>query len=558
MLSRINPRFRIVIVGALALAMTVALVVTLIPLMPRNSAQAAKANSPFCKNRPILCTETQEPWNQDGVYTGHDEPSVLFYSNTPGAGSSNLYKLTLPTQPTTLPKQDGSGSTWDFQLHPAFWFGMAMCDDQSAPNPGGSVVNGNTESNVLCAPASDTNIYTSTNPADANYIGRHPGTAFMEMQFYPPGWSAWPAGVSCNARQWCAALTIDSLTTNQNTGQNNNAACLNAVGIEPVNFAFITKSGVAHAPANPVNATNATYTPNSNTDLFMNSGDQLTVNLQDTAHGLQIAINDLTTGQSGSMTASAANNFGEVKWDPSGSTCENIPYDYHPMYATSSENTRVVWAAHGYNVAYSDEIGHFEYCTGVNPQTLGCNGSSVNDPASLDGDDFGCFSPAQSFLVRIGGCIATDTDFDGVNYQPGAWPGNGNDANTPAPITFSSPLFNNGTSMQNYARVAFETDLPRIEVASISPNNNCNRTSGAGCVNPPNGANFYPFYNANTSGGLCAWYEGGTDTPHNTYQGGSSTAEFGGLLPLTYPTVGGTVNRINNFRNTLSANPCPA
>jgi hypothetical protein len=552
MLSRINPRLRVALVGVLALAMTVALVAT---FAPKSSVRAAKVNAPFCKNRPTLCTETQEPWNHEGVYTGHDEPSVLFYSNTSGAGFTNLYRLTLPTQPATLPKQDGSGSTWDFQLHPAFWLGMAMCDDQSAPNPGGSTVNGNPEPNVLCTPASDANIYTSTDPADPHFIGRHPGTAFMEMQFYPPGWSAWPAGVSCNAAQWCAALTIDSLTTNQNTGVNNNAACLNSVGIEPVNFAFITKSGAAHAPANPVDATNATYTPSSSTDLFMNAGDHLTVDLHDTAHGLQVVINDLTTGQAGSMTASAANHFGEVKWDPAGSTCQNIPYDYHPMYATSSENTRVVWAAHGYNVAYSDEIGHFEYCTGVNPTTSSCNGSSVNDPAGLDGDDAVCFGPSQSFLVRIGGCIATDGDFDGVSYQPGAWPGNGNDANTPTPITFSSPLFNGTT---NYDRIAFEADLPRIEVASISPNNNCNRTTGAGCVNPPNGANFYPFYNANTSGGQCAWYEGGPGTPHNTYQGGSSTAEFGPLLLLTYPTVGGTVSRYNNFRNTLASNPCPA
>ena len=36
------------------------------------------------------------------------------------------------------------------------------------------------------------------------------------------------------------------------------------------------------------------------------------------------------------------------------------------MYATSSEHTRVPWAAHSYNVAFSDEIGHFEYCDKAN------------------------------------------------------------------------------------------------------------------------------------------------------------------------------------------------
>ncbi|HEU5440794.1 MAG TPA: hypothetical protein VFU88_16025 [Ktedonobacterales bacterium] len=544
---RFGNRLRVAAIGLAILALALSLTFS----FAGRSTPTAKASpkTPFCAGHAQFCTETREPWGYDGTYTGHDEPSVLFYSNTAGAGNSSLYQLTLPKQPASLPKQDGSGSTWDFQLHPAFWFGMAMCDDQSAPNPGGSTVAGNSEPNVLCTPDSDTNIYTSTNPADPNYIGRGPGVAFMEMQFYPPGWSAWPAGVSCSARQWCAALTIDSLTENQNTGQPNNSACLNAVGIEPVNFAFITKTGAAHAPANPVDATAATYTPNSATDLFMNSGDKLTVDLHDTANGLQIGIQDLTTSQSGSMTASAANQFGEVKWDPTGTTCQAIPYNYHPMYSTSSENTRVVWAAHSYNVAYSDEIGHFEYCTGVDAKTGTCHGSSVNDAAGLDGDDAGCFSPSQSYLVRIGGCIATDVDFDGVNYQPGAWPGNGNDANTPTPIIFTSPLFN-GT--QNYDRVAFETDLPRIEIPS------CNRGTGDGCVNPPNGANFYPFYNASTSGGQCAWYEGGPGTPHNTYSGGSSATEFGALLKLTYPTIGGTVQRYNDFRNVLPSNPCTA
>ncbi len=54
---------------------------------------------------------------------------------------------------------------------------MAMCDDQSAPNPG-----------VNCPADSDKNIHTGTDPSKPNYLGNTPGTAFMEMQFYPPGW----------------------------------------------------------------------------------------------------------------------------------------------------------------------------------------------------------------------------------------------------------------------------------------------------------------------------------------------------------------------------------
>jgi hypothetical protein len=120
----------------------------------------------------------------------------------------------------------------------------------------------------------------------------------------------------------------------------------------------------------------------------------------------------------------------------------------------------------------------------------------------------------------------------------------------------TSPLFN-GT--QNYSRVAFEADLPRIETASLSPNNSCNRTTGAGCMNPPNGANFYPIYSTNTVRGQCVWQEGGAFIPGTTNTfGGTSTAECGGLLVSRYPSTTGGIDRINNFRQVLPSNPCPA
>ena len=38
------------------------------------------------------------------------------------------------------------------------------------------------------------------------------------MQFYPPGWVKWPAGIGCTATQWCAAMNIDTFSDNANTG----------------------------------------------------------------------------------------------------------------------------------------------------------------------------------------------------------------------------------------------------------------------------------------------------------------------------------------------------
>ena len=200
------------------------------------------------------------PW-----YVGHDEPSVLFYSHHAGSGNNNTYLLRLPRDPALQPKTDGTGGTWNFQQHPAFWFGMAMCDTQSFPEYTGN-----------CRPDSDSNIAASTDPASKRFIGRHPGAAFMEMQLYPPGWAPWPAGVSCDASKWCAALTIDSLNQDS-AGVNNNQACLDTVGVEPVNFAFITRSGVPQGPPDPTRATAQTYTPDPASDLFMGSGDRIGV-----------------------------------------------------------------------------------------------------------------------------------------------------------------------------------------------------------------------------------------------------------------------------------------
>jgi hypothetical protein len=525
------------------------------------SAAPGSAGTPACDDNAIVCTEVADSIGYGGAYTGHDEPSLLFYSGTPGAGNNDVYSLTLPKDPPTVPVQNGTGGTFNFQLHPAFWFGMAMCDDQSAPNPGGSSLG----KNVPCTPDSDANIFNGSNPKKKDYIGLHPGSAFMEMQFYPPGWVRWPSFTGCSATQWCAALNIDSLSENMNTGQQLNDACASITGIEYVNFAFITKDGVAQAPASPVNATLATFTPDANKDLFMNSGDQLTVALHDTSAGFQVVITDATTGQTGSMTASVANGFGEVQYAPPPSTsCTNIPTNFHPMYSTSSESTRVPWAAHSYNVAFSDEIGHFEYCNGVSPRSGSCSAAGVTDSSGVDADDNFCFSPSQSTLISVSGCTDSDVDFDGVSYQ-NTWPGTlsntSQDAKLhPTPIVFSSPLFN-GTV--NYDRAAFETDLPRIEFATNPPcqrhiSNPSDPSPGSGCVNPPVGASFYPFYSTTSVGGQCRWQLGGPFIPGITNSfGGNSTAEFGPLLSLAYPASNGQPTfRYNDFRQVLSTNPC--
>jgi hypothetical protein len=540
------------------LALVVAGVTALAVFVPAASPSKTAVTALFeCDEGGPLCAEPADPLGYGGEYTGHDEPSLLFYSNTSGSGNSQRYKLTVPSDPPTLPTQDGNGGTFNFQDRIAFWFGLALCDDQSGPNPGGSILGG---PNIPCTPDGDSNIYDGTAVLDPDYIGKHPGTAFMELQFYPPSWVKWPPGVSCDPTKWCAALAIFQLNRNQNEfpGVTQNADCLSSVGEEPANFAFITRNGQPIGPPGPLDLTFGSFDPSPAKVLMMQPGDAVTVNIHDTAAGLEVVLNDFTSGQSGSMKASVANGFAAVNYDPSAASCSETPHAFHPAYATSSEHTRVPWAAHGYNVAFSDEIGHFEYCSSVTGQGGSCTqaGSDPFDSRFCFAPPFG--SPVQSTKVKIGGCIATDVDFDGVSYQPN-WPGaTGNAALEslhPSPVRFTSPLFN-GT--QNYSRVAFEADLPRIEIPAFSPNNTCDRTTGAGCVNPPNGANFYPWYTTASVGGNCVWQLGGGNIPGTTNTfGGSSTTGFGPLLFFTYPGPAGPITRTNNFRNVQGSNPCP-
>jgi hypothetical protein len=518
-----------------------------------------------CHDNGALCIglDADDSVGYGGRYVGHDEPSLLFYSSAPGSGNSMVYLVQLPKEPPTPPKQDGTGGTYNFQLHGAFWLGMVLCDNQSAPNPGGSQLAG---PNIPCTPDSDSNIFDGTDPSANDYIGKHPGTAFTEMQFYPPG-----SMNSCgDLVHWCSALTIDSFSGNQNTGQANNAACQEAAGLEYLNFAFITKNGLPLGPPSPLLANDSTFTPTANTLLY-NPGDVLRIVLQDTPNGLQITITDLTTGESGSMTASADNGFAQVLFDPNGTDCNplthNLPADFHPMYATSSEHTGVPWAKSGYNIVFSDELGHFEYCSTVQFEGGPCTSTIADDPPGLDDND--CFSAsfaASLGLFPIGFCNDSDLDFDGVPYQ-NTWPGTftnpGLDQQLhPRPVLFTSPLFTNSNtkSTQNYDRVAFETDLPNIELAcQVFISNPAYPNPGAGCVNPPAGAEFYPFYTTRGGEGSCTWQFGGANIPGTKQTfGGSSTAEYGPLLEEGFPTPTGITLLYLEFRQVLSSNPCPS
>ncbi len=284
------------------------------------------ASKPNCAYSRVMCAEVQDPaaaFHTGGEYVGHDEPSLLFYSNTPGSGNRMQYTLTIPKQPTG---GYSNSKGYDFELHPAFWFGMTVCDNYSYP-----------ETNNSCTPDSDLNIVDPTKNDFA------PGAAYEELQFYPPGWIPQFAGSSCDPTRWCVALNIDSLSENPFTGQTINPTCASQLlgGTEYVNFAFLTLNGTPLGPPNPLefNPSTSGNPANANT-FFMNAGDKATVNLHDTSAGLETQVTDLTTGKTGTMVASAANHFGHIVFAPNGSGCTEQDYNFHPMYSTSTPQTR--------------------------------------------------------------------------------------------------------------------------------------------------------------------------------------------------------------------------
>jgi hypothetical protein len=429
------------------------------------------------------------------------------------------YKTVLPVDPSAPASRAFGGTTHEFELTPAIWFGLTLCDNESYP-----------EGTKVCHPNSDSNVQVPPRP-------NHAGAAFMELQLYPPGFA--PA-ISCDQVHWCAALTIDSLQANYGALHgpgsppdalaNNNCA-------EPVNYAYLTHSGVPVGPPGPDQQTNATFTPTADT-LMMNSGDTLRVSMHDTRRGFLTKITDTTTGASGFMTASVQNGFGHILWDPVNLTCNGAPYAFHPMYdralpplPNGQPTAWTTWAAHTDNVAYDVETGHFE------PPDSSSDLSPTEDPP--------CFTGPM-----IPGCLGSDSDFDGYPYHA-VWP-NGS-PKYPTPNYLSSPRSGAGP-FGIYPIARFETDLPRIEEANNGGGLSCDHHTGAGCTNPPPHA-FYPWYHLLRAPAAmrasCAW--GLTnDMPNQITNFGGEQAGWGPLELTDY----GFDKRYHNYGRTIP-NPCP-
>ncbi|MGI9009366.1 MAG: hypothetical protein ACR2FU_24785 [Streptosporangiaceae bacterium] len=501
---------------------------------------------------------TRKVWSRfvdNGHYVGHDEPSVKFISSAAGSGNTMTYFMRLPKDPAKKPTN--SGSVVDAaELSPAIWFGLPMCDPHSYPqNP--------------CTPDSDSNSGGISDPNAA-------GSAFMELQFYAPGFTG-PDEPGCLRTKWCSALNIDSVESQFNF-VNINPNCQ-----EPVNFAFLQRNGVPAGPPSPQKANIKTNTPNGQT-LTMNPGDVLKVAITDPAAGFTTRITDLTTHQSGFMVASAHNGFADTNYKD----CSGFPHTFHAEYSTASQQNQVPWAALEGGVLMQEEIGHAETCASLthkdafnapgffidthvfdtcvggtegrvhhhnrvgegscNPQTGVCKGAETEGtrgPQACPSNNFasgqlceyadGYCVPAGTRTVTVGHHRARevspvnfcgdnrfqngDLDFEGIDYRATSWPDGS--PNVPTSARFAGPFTASGAT---YPQIQFETDAPGSEFL-------CNFATQFNCVVPPLGAKFYPFWTLTN--------KKGQGVGHGLFKTGACTWNFGNVIPkVTTRTFG--------------------
>ena len=380
-----------------------------------------------------------------------------------------------------------------------------MCDTESFP-----------ETRRTCVPNSDTNNIPMTPTAD------HAGTAFMELQFYPPGYAP---HISCDQVHWCVALTMTSLQGNFDFSVLNNKC------VEPQAFAFVTKSGKPIGPTGPDNANTRTFTPTSDV-LLMSPGDRVAVSMHDTPDGFFVEIADQTTGQTGTMTAGAGNGWRHIVWDPKNFNCKGEPYSFHPMFDTAAPpypngqpRQWPMWS--GPHVQRRDERRDRPLRDARPARRRQRRGAALLQ------------RPVHPRLPRLGRRLRRVQLPAGLARRQRESPG-------PVGVHLTTEPRRAGRLVGPDQPGRFEADIPAVDQA-------CNVITGAGCTVPPNGAAFYPWFHLISANGGCAWALS-NDIPGQLNGFGGVQAAWG---PLELTDFGGGFKAFYNNASEVIANPCP-
>ena len=169
------PR-RLGIIGAIVFA------IALVASLPGNAALNPEAtNEPLCVQHSALCTERDNPWTYDeNTYvSGHDEPSVALLLDDPGLGQFEpATTVTLPTDPAAAAEARRHRQHVELPAPPGLLVRHDHVRRPVCAEPG-------RELHGRTATRTSTRALTRSRRATS---GNTPGQAYMEMQFYPPGW----------------------------------------------------------------------------------------------------------------------------------------------------------------------------------------------------------------------------------------------------------------------------------------------------------------------------------------------------------------------------------
>ena len=324
------------------------------------AARADTYSTPLCVLHPQLCTEVNNPVSYHGYSypSGHDEPSAPLLLDRSRIGQ---------LEPLPPDLADGSGD--------AAGAGWERRHVELPAASGFLVWDGNVRRSVRAR--SEESVprrqrqehLLEHQPAFGQVHGRDAGDSLPGDAVLPGRLGRRRSRSELRSQQQPVVRRAEhrQLLVESNTGIPNNNDCLSAAGEEYVNYAIFTKSGVPNGPPDPLNQTAATFETTADT-LEMNSGDKLTVDMHDTAAGLQIVIHDLTTardrihdrkrGQRIRPSALPA-ELGDVH-----RPAVRLPPDVQHVRAghpcARGRPIPITWPI-------SDEIGHFEYGATLSP-----------------------------------------------------------------------------------------------------------------------------------------------------------------------------------------------
>ena len=392
-------------------------------MLPAAAAQAAgalgppsagKTNfgaspEPLCESRASLCAD---PYANPARRLRWPRRTVARVQvRRSGVGQRHHIHDDSAARAAPPPTASGAGATWNFELRPTFWFGLTLCDTESCAR-----VYEDLQSRLRFERP------RRRKPERAELHRQAPGQCLHGVAVLRARLRAPVRRVRLHGAPVLRGDDNRQPDARPEHRAENTAACNNYIlgGPEPINWAYVTRSGRSQAPANPLftgtfaSPNLSAVNPDTTKDLLMSPGDRIRIHMYDTPAGFRTDLTDLTTGQNGSMTASTANGFGHILYTPAtppSGTCQEAPYAFHPEYSTANPRGNT-WSAHTYNVAMSDEIGHFENCLALDANA-NCTQPGNQDAGGLDEDDGNNFcvpgptrrwsrSTAVSARTRIG------------------------------------------------------------------------------------------------------------------------------------------------------------